>query len=168
MRSEIHDSLTKMAQKWLYYKVTGKGLCWGLEVSISGVRYVPDAVALACLQHRFSEKYTGGHYRERIFVFDSKVTRADYFGSYPDRGITIGDLHWIVTPKELFEPNEVIEPWGILEVCGSGLREVKKPVWVESSLTRVHTVAHGILWANHHGPRREHMKRFRAYQREFS
>lgn len=160
MRSALHDILTGKAKIWLAGKITLRGLCWATEVS-TGPGYVADAIGLGCLQARFAEFYLGERYAELAFVFDSKVNLSDYKNSKPAKGIGVGNLHWIVAPKGIFIPSQIIDPWGLLEISGIGLREVKKTIYVVGTDDEICRIAYSILWANRHEGRRQRQKRFR-------
>jgi len=160
MRSALHDSLTGKAKRWLTGKMTLRGLCWATEVS-TGPDYVADAIGLGCLQGRFAEFYLGGRYKEVTFVFDSKVTLSDYQNSKPAKGITVGNLHWIVAPKGIFIRDQLVDPWGLLEISGIGLREVKKAMYVAGTDDEIYRIAYSILWANRHEGRRQRRKNLR-------
>jgi len=169
MRSVEHDLLIEKAEQWLSYKVTLRGMCWATEVSIDGSNYIPDGIALACLQNRFCQYYTSGFYGEKIFVFDSKVSKSDYINSKPAKGIIIGDLHWIIASRFLLKPEDITEPWGLLQKSNRGLTEIKKPTYTflsESSSSEVYKVSHAILWAQHHVPRRERHRRIMEHRRK--
>jgi len=162
MRSALHDALTEKAKTWLAYKMTPRGLCWATEVS-TGSGYVADAIGLGCLQRRFAEFYLKGlyTYTEIALIVDSKVSLSDYQNSKPAKGIAVGNLHWIVAPKGIFIRDQIIDPWGLLEVSGIGLREVKKPIYVAGRDDLVYRIAYSILWANRHEGRRRRQKSFR-------
>jgi len=149
-----HIELSKRALVWISNKATRKGIRGAREVAIPGF-YVADALCLCSLQYRFFESYTSyAEYKVNYFacVFQAKVSRSDYlkdFNKNKDLKTTETpcSLHWVVTTKSLVNISELPENWGLLEECGAGLSERKKPNLNKIPICSFEKIAEQILWA---------------------
>lgn len=172
--SAEHHELAQLSRKWLWNKVSGKGCRGGEKIRI-GSQYIPDYVALATFQMRFTDRYWfqynreqpwefqgEGNERRRVFkrnfinllIFEAKATRSDFISTFGpnvkndhiNRHFPKGNFHWIVAPKGLIKIEEVPTFWGLLEKRGKGLREIVKPYWFWQPEDYINIVAHEILW----------------------
>ena len=82
-----------------------------------------------------------------------RITRADFlhiFGrlskKHRNRHTPVGNLHFVVVPKGLIKHDEVPTFWGILEMNGNGLTEIKKPIYGEISENVRMRIAENLLW----------------------
>ncbi len=164
-QSKLHVELAERSLRWLRARATKSGVVGATEVGIAR-GYVADAVALASLQWRFLNHYmsesgftrpdmhTGfGGWRDEAgaevltefaWVFEAKATRPDFLATFGGRGkkhvnrhTPIGSLHWCVVPKNLGDVRELPAFWGLLEMCGQGLRVVR--------IARVFNVSQGLI-----------------------
>lgn len=159
MMSEKHKELALMGLTWLRNKVTLRGMRGTTEVGLDR-GYVADAVAMCSLQGRFFKSYCeqSGRYTELrpyqnyfVCVFEAKATRSDFLstfgkGNRQNRHKPAGSLHWCVTPRKLIESDELPDFWGLLEECGPGLREVKRPIINVLNKSEMDDMAHKLLW----------------------
>lgn len=162
MPGELHNTLAVMALRWLNAKVTGRGLRGGFEVSVAD-GYVADAVGLCTFQLRFAEQYVGKkqldgvdawtvRVPEIVAIFESKASRQDFlatFGSgdrHANRLTPVGNLHWCVCARGIAKPEELPEGWGMLQVRGSGLTELRPPNFYHQSQATLHKLAYRVLW----------------------
>ena len=88
---------------------------------------------------------------DMVLVFEAKRTKSDFLATFSDknfkeRATPAGDLHWVVTPKGLVGKEEVPAFWGLLEECGGGLREKKKPLIQDFPKESRYAVEHTLLW----------------------
>ena len=155
--SEKHIELALMGLTWLQNKVTRKGMRGATEVALDQ-GYVADAVAMCSLQRRFLRVYLdhsilpdGEVLNYFACVFEAKATRTDFCKTFitsinHKRLDPIGSLHWCITPKRIVNHYELPSFWGLLEECGSGLREVKKPQIKILSSEQFDKIAHRLLW----------------------
>jgi len=154
---EKHNELALLALTWLRNKVTRKGMRAATEVALAP-GYVTDAAALCSLQLRFLNAYLqhselkAESWDYFACVFEAKATKADFlntFGSglnHQNRHEPIGSLHWCITPRNMVNTADLPQFWGLLEVYGAGLREVKKPqinILTESAFD---AFAHRLIW----------------------
>lgn len=161
-KSELHCELAERALVWLSTKATRRGIRGSVEVIIAE-GYVPDSAAISGLQIQYEKQFKNCE-RQRgnseecddyIFIFESKVSRGDFFNTFKhgnhigDRLKPIGDFHFVVTPKGLVKPEEVPTFWGLLEKSGSGLRLSKLPEYTPASRQQLHEVAYNILRCTH-------------------
>jgi len=162
--SKLHNDLARLVGAWVGSRATGKGIRGAREVQV-GKGYVADAVFMASLQSRHTITYNpkalsphGGSIclDDYVLVFESKVSRADFLGTYGpgrfiERATPVGNLHFVVTPKGLVKPDEVPSFWGLLETSGTGLRQMKAPTFTDLSEADLHRMAHRLLWKkNYH------------------
>ena len=89
-------------------------------------------------------------------VFESKVSRSDFFSTFGPNGrenrkTPIAHLHFIVVPKTLITPEEVPEFWGLLATAGGGLTQIKMPDYCEMTQDGLNAFAHRLIWAKPRG-----------------
>lgn len=156
-RSELHNDLTKRALVWLHTRATNSGIRSTVEVFIRE-GYIADAVGIARLNLSHEIKLIGdigNDYQtpDYAFIFETKVTRTDFFATFrhekhlSSRMIPAGHLHFVVTPPRLVKPQEVPEPWGLLEQRGNGLSLIKQPVFHKLKLEELYKIAYTMLRA---------------------
>jgi len=162
MPSELHNTLAVMALRWLNAKVTGRGLRGGFEIPVAD-GYVADAVGLCTFQHRYATKYIAAELLERVDeftmivpevvgIFEAKASRADFLATFGDgdrhrnRLTPVGHFHWVVCARDIAEPGELPEGWGMLEVRGRGLTELRPPNFYHQSQATLHRLAYQVLW----------------------
>ena len=164
MPSKEHYVLSGRAIPWLRGRCTRAGIRGAHEVSLAA-GYTADVVALCSFQYRFDHDYIQGPVREYsldgwpispelICVFETKVSRADFAGTFTkggrhsgDRMIPRGSLHWVIAPKGLLPVEDIPTFWGLLEVAGSGLRETKRAQYHVISREKTYEIAYWILRA---------------------
>lgn len=156
-----HDRLAKMALIWIGARATRKGVRGSTEIYLAE-NYVADAVAICWFQHRFwkhwnlpSPRYltTKTRLYDVLSVFEAKAHRSDFLKTFVrgdaghnNRIKPIGNLHWCVVLKDVASPDELPDFWGMLEIRGNGLREIKKPIWKPIDPPYLLQVAYNILW----------------------
>lgn len=169
--AEEHDDLSLMALTWLSNKVTGKGMRGETEVCLAE-GYVADVVALCSLRYRYWQLYsrdssipTLRSYKQHQLncvvnrsinylacIFEAKVTRNDFLSTFNqtekhlNRHQSIGNLHWCVAAKGIAKANELPDFWGLLEPCGPGLTERKRPIMKTTTMADLDKIAHALLW----------------------
>lgn len=85
-------------------------------------------------------------------IFECKASRSDFtktFGksdTHINRMSPVGSFHWIVTTKKLVAIEKVPEFWGLLEACGNGLTEKKRPKLYQLDDDSMNKIAHDIIW----------------------
>ncbi len=167
-KSELHCELAHRALVWLEGRATGRGIRGCEEICLKA-GYVADSVAISGLTHSNEKLFLGSEYRRKdgnnasgiaddyVFIFESKVSRADFFNTFKrgnhlgDRMLPVGNFHFVVTPKNMIKAEEVPEFWGLLEQRGTGLGIVKMPTFKEISEQQLHEVAYDILRGSHFG-----------------
>lgn len=166
-KSELHIELARRALVWLEGKATQRGIRGCEEVQLAE-GYVADSAAITGLVNRIERAMLGDHYQERrlgnggwgltddyAFVFESKVSRSDFFNTFKrnnhkgDRLSAIGNFHFVVTPKGMLKPEEIPTFWGLLEIGGAGLSAKKSAEYQTMSLTQLHELAYNILRSRH-------------------
>lgn len=162
MASEQHNRLAELALRWLENKATGRGLRGGFEVPIAE-GYVADAVALCCFQERFARQYVGKgivHLDDYTLVvpevaciFEAKATRSDFLATFSagehhkNRKYPVGSLHWCVAARNAVKTaDELPAFWGLLTPRGTGLTEVRAPLFCQQSEATLHKLAYQVLW----------------------
>ena len=156
MPSGEHIELTRRAISWMRPRVTNSGQRWASEIKIAD-GYVADAGTIANLQFRFFEELAGGNdikWDRMFFLFEAKVSRADYFNMFHpekkgNRWVPVANVHYIVTPKGMVDPDEVPTFWGLLEKSHQGLRQIKKPIYCEMSEVEMWRMGYLILWGGY-------------------
>lgn len=117
-----HGDLVKRACRWL----SNSRRCRVVLAEPYGGHYIPDALGF-----RF-----GGN---QVIQVECKTSRADFtrdLRKWQRRSMSnhdIGDLRYYLTPRKLLPVNIVPDPWGLLEVRGRVIREIKPPVRVTMS-----------------------------------
>ena len=150
-----HQELSARALRWLAARATVKGIVGATEIALRR-DYVADAVAIASFQERLLRRYlktdtTCHMMNEFVCVFEVKVTRADFLGTFGpsakhnNRQQPVGTMHWIVVPKGLVEPYEAPPFWGLLEASGRGLSEKRAPRVFPYDTSAVHAAAYQLL-----------------------
>jgi len=154
--SSLHHDLQWMALRWLGVRATASGIRGATEVYVQK-GYVADAAALCSLQHRFWDQYRGSISLSCSSyvscIFEIKVSRADYLATFPVRQpprkcrvYPYADLHWIVTPRGVTTADEHTGFWGLLEISGGGLRQVRPPRITPRTLLERDRFAHRLIW----------------------
>lgn len=153
-QTELHSELAHRAIRWIVNRSTGRGMQTGIEIPIT-LGYVVDALAIGDLQMRFDSYFKGneGHpIEDYIFLFEAKTSKTDFNNTFRQNGNThdnrlkpIANLHWIVTPKNLVNIDEVPEFWGLLEASGQGLREIKRPRFCKMELNEIYRIGYTLL-----------------------
>ena len=112
-----HDELVKRAVKWL----KGTARC-GVAVPelVTYAAENPDAIGWK-------------DHGETCVLIECKVSRSDFLSDkkkavrkFPNLGA--GNFRYYMTPKGLAKPEELPEKWGLLEISGKIIREIKKPI----------------------------------------
>jgi hypothetical protein len=162
-KSDLHNELSQKALVWLEGRATQRGIR-GCEEVILKEGYVADSAAI-CGLSLSHEKTFLGEYRngktwqstsdDYVFVFESKVSRADFQntfkrdGHFGSRLNPVGNFHFVVTPKGLVTPDEVPLFWGLLEKSGAGLAIRKMPQYIPIETPTLHEVAYCLLRSKH-------------------
>lgn len=117
-KSDLHIELLRRALVWLETKATGRGINAAEEVIVRD-GYTVDGMAICGLQMSIERQFTGNnrnsweHSGDHVFLFESKVSRADFFNTFKrgnhkgDRLTPEGNFHFVVTPKGMVTPEEV-------------------------------------------------------------
>lgn len=160
---EQHKALAARCQPWLNRRTTGRGHRGGYEVPLAN-GYIADWVALCGFQNQFRQQYVEDRELERrgavlicpefACVFEVKVSRGDFFSTFghgqrfaeAKRDQALGSLHWVVTPRGLIDPQRVPTFWGLLEMSGGGLREVRRPKFVPMPCEALYEIGYSLLW----------------------
>jgi len=147
-----------------------------LEVRLAD-QYVADAACLMSFQHRYQAAYAfacgkkmrttwwqrgamvtdGDLWAEWGLVFEVKVSRADFLGTFGANGKAehrnrhepILSAHWCVAPRGLVQPCELPDLWGLLVASGAGLSEVRKPHIYDVPQARLESIAYELLWTGY-------------------
>jgi hypothetical protein len=166
-KSELHCELAHRALVWLEGRATNRGIRGCEEICLKA-GYVADSVAISGLTMQNEKLFLEGKKRsvgnsgygiadDYVFVFESKVSRADFFNTFKrgnhlgDRMLPVGNFHFVVAPRNLIKADEVPEFWGLLEQRGAGLGIVKMPTFKEITDQELHEVAYTILRGSHFG-----------------
>ena len=173
-QSAEHWELVKRCIAWFDSRSTRRDVYAATEVAVAD-GYVVDAASLGGLQHRYlqsylfdaglKEKYArstpdgagfevlGDVWNELTCVFEAKVTRSDFLSTFgasdkhANRKRPIASLHYCVTSTGLVEPSELPEFWGLLEVCGRGLRVARVAKFQQVSESSVWNFGYCLLRA---------------------
>jgi len=168
--SKRHNELTNRTRGWFRSRATHRGIRWGSEIYLTS-EYVADAIALGSFQWRYMTDYcknSGKIIRTNLTefhkedfekdlvdgywlcVFESKISRSDFLQTFKknagNRLIPKANMHWLVTPKTLIKVDELPKFWGLLEMSGRGLCEVRKPQICDISDEYRNEIAHNMLW----------------------
>ena len=162
MTSKLHKELSIRAVSWMNSRTTGCGMRWATEFYLAP-GWVADTVLFAFPQIRFFMQLENigspdqwqvwkkeGFPDSLLYVFESKVSKADYKKSFSNNGYKrklIGNLHYVITPKDLITVDELPEGWGWLIKSGNGLREIVTPRYNPISDEFRHQVGYRMLWA---------------------
>jgi len=158
MSTNLHKELTIRSIAWMNSRMTQSGVRWGTEVMVSNESgWMADAVAFAFPQSRFC-KYI--HPQPEVwpdsllYVFETKISRNDFNRTFSGKKEThklgmIGNLHYVVTPKDLIKIDELPSGWGWLIQSGNGLKEVKRPAYNEISDELRYKIGYRMLWNNY-------------------
>lgn len=148
-----HKELTYRSLSWLNSRTTRSGKRWATELQISD-NWIADAVVFAFPQMRFYDEIEPKpeSIDRLLYIFESKVSRNDYnksfSGKYDIHKLTlVGNLHYVVTPKNLIKPDELPEGWGWLMQSGNGLREIIQPTYNPITDELKHLIGWRMLWA---------------------
>jgi hypothetical protein len=178
-QSDLHSELAYRGIRWIANRSTVRGMQTGIEIFLDR-SYVVDSLAIGDLQLRFWDNYIYNTteslqlYKSHpiddfVFIFESKVSRADFLSTFTQNGNLhdnrlepIGNLHWVVTPKDMIKSEEVPDFWGLLEASGSGLREVKKPKFQKTELSAIHKIAYLLLRYKHKYGYPENLERLKC------
>lgn len=175
MKIYSHDELSAKAATWIHARTTKSGMRSGFEVSLAP-GYVADVAALGWWKTPHCEEWgvygklrarketiEGYSYtvmehervpevRSLLFVVESKASRSDFLSTFNEsekhgnRKEPIGSLHWVAANREVCEPSELPDFWGLLEPRGSGMREIKRPSYHETTNEIVNQCAYILLW----------------------
>lgn len=168
--SREHLELGRRVYPWLHARATRAGVAAATEVYL-GAGYIADVVGRCSFQHRFIRRYCRawgkaplvdwGTWRTKTYdqiiddficVFEVKVSRSDFLATFNqeklrhrNRHKEVGHLHWIVAPHTIVRPEDDVGFWGLLEVSGQGLREVRMPLYYELESEEVCKVSETLL-----------------------
>ena len=148
-----HRRLVELAYLWLA-KRAYRGVRATSEFAPTG-GYSADLVAVMSFFGKvYNERYFPIEVRQQrvVSVWEAKISRTDYLRDFGPKGSgrtekPMGNLHWIVTVDGLVDKSEVPNFWGLLEQRGVELRELKKPIYRELSVERLHEIESCMLWA---------------------
>ena len=162
--SEHHKELARRCFPWVASRATKRGIRGACEVPLTR-QWVTDVAILGSFHERYRAKYgePAVHLPGNPFVlirpcwlmiFEVKVSRPDFACTFKATGnrradrrqAGFGNLHWLVMPRGLVEPQEVPTLWGILEQRSTGLREIRRPEFCVIDEPRKAEVAETILW----------------------
>lgn len=158
-KSELHCELAERALVWLDGRATQRGIRGCVEVILKE-GYVADSVAMCGLQYSQQKlfvgtKRVGNETDDYVFVFESKVSRGDFFNTFKhnnhigNRLDPVGNFHFVVTPKGMVKPEEVPGFWGLLERSGQGLKVSKMPEFIPTTKEQLYETAYLILRSVH-------------------
>lgn len=101
-----HADLVQVAARWLRRSAACRVV---LTEKPSGGGEIPDAI--------------GWDAHRRSTLVEVKVSRGDFFRDRKkpsrDPRACMGRLRWYLTPRGLLQPEEIPEPWGLLEWTGA-------------------------------------------------
>jgi len=155
---ELHRELSIRSISWLNSRTTASGNRWGTEVMICPkTGWIADAVVFAFPQHRFLQKIKPQPEvwpDTLLYIFESKISRTDFNKSFSGKYTTHklelkGNLHYIVTPKNMIKQDELPEGWGWLILSGNGLKEIVVPKYNPISEDFKLKVGWRMLWNNY-------------------
>lgn len=129
--SKLHKELSIRAVSWMNSRMTKSGMRWATEFQLES-GWVADCAILAYPQMRFFDqiKPKPEPTDNLLYIFEAKASRMDFKKCFDKNGLKnrmIGNLHYIVTPKDLIKSEELPEGWGWLMQSGNGLREMVRP-----------------------------------------
>lgn len=162
MASNLHKELSIRAISWMNSRMTASGIRWATEFQIES-GWVADCVALAFPQIRYFDKIKKIANHEEalkiwhkdiypdafLYVFETKVSRQDFNKSFANNGYKnrlIGNLHYVITTKDLISKDELPEGWGWLIKSGNGLREIITPKLNEIDDAFRFKIGYRMLW----------------------
>ncbi len=162
MATDLHKELSIRAILWMNSRMTASGIRWATEFTLKS-GWVADCVAFGFPQIRYFDRikkinnhsealdvwHKIGFPDHFLYVFESKVSKSDYNKSFANNGYKntlIGNLHYVVTPKELITEEELPEGWGWLIKSGNGLRELVIPKLNEISEEFKNIIGYRMLW----------------------
>ncbi len=149
MASDLHKELSIRAISWMRSRMTRSGIRWATEFYLEN-GWVADAVAFAFPQIRYYDKIQPKPepVDNFLYVFESKISRNDYNKSFRNghKCKLIGNLHYVVTPKDLIKKEELPEGWGWLIKSGNGLREIVTPKYNPISEEFKYQLGYRMLW----------------------
>lgn len=115
MATLTHAALVQRARHWLSGTAGCRFVLTEVKTQFTGEQ--PDAI---------------GWKGTDSYVVECKVSRADFFAdrkkSAAQSGCRMGAHRFYLTPAGLLRPEEVPEPWGLLEVHGPRIRQVLRPL----------------------------------------
>lgn len=178
--SQLHIELTRRVRPWMRRRVTGAGLDYATEVYLAK-SYVADAVVIASLQHRFLVETSSPNHRWRtatdplhsthsilpeklVVVFETKVSRSDFLATFrprntpepcntTDRTQIVGNLHYLVTTREI-KCDDYLPPfWGVLCKSAGGLEQRRPAQFQDIPEERLYHAAFRVLLASARNPR---------------
>ena len=156
-QTKLHQQLSLAPFSWIGNKATRKGIRFASEFHVF-FDYIVDAAVFLTFQWRFAESYPGYMVKKENHViygdvacfFEAKQSRADFRNDFSPgkyKGLNPkGSLNWVVTPKALVAESEIPEAWGLLELRGNGLREIKKPKYFNLPEQEIHRLGYEMLW----------------------
>lgn len=186
-RSELHDQLAGMALRWFANKCTARGARGGYELKVRPGYVVDAAAIGSLISGNLKpyeyhwrrtvytghatldydtetgklikgyEVTSGDFYNYFLVVFEAKVSRADFLGTFDrkhksNRWTPAAHLHFVVTPRGLLSEDDDLGVWGLLEKCGGGLTEIRQPMLCDHPDDYIDRLAHSILWLKPHRP----------------
>lgn len=151
-QSTLHEWLSKSSSNFLRNMATQKGLVWRQEHTMhNGMR--PDAIGICSLQYRFEkelrkykdnpqgyfndarEGYISGDY---LFIFESKVTYADFKNTFNGDGeykeSPYANFHYLIIPNgfnDAYDLSNLPDYWGILHPDPRALKVIRNPTYVD-------------------------------------
>lgn len=143
MAGKLHKELSIRAVSWMNSRMTASGIRWATELQLEK-NWIADCVAFGFPQMRFFDRIKkienqqdaedvwkkNGYPNAFLYVFESKTSKQDYLKSFATDGPKtklIGNLNYIITPKDLITKDLLPEGWGWLVKSGNGLREIITP-----------------------------------------
>ena len=152
MATDLHKELAIRGLSWLNSKISGKGKRWATEFCITN-GYVADSCCFALQQGRFLVRMFNkpeAWPHSLLYIFEAKVSKTDFNKTFKNpnsnRLRLIGNIHYIVTPRDLVTVNDIPLGWGWLIKSGNGLREIMRPHYNEISEDFRNKVAYNMLW----------------------
>lgn len=155
-QTKLHQSLSLAPIYWANSRSTGKGTRYATEFHVFH-DYIVDTAVIMSFGWRFAKHYgipekteNGYLVRDVVCLFEAKQSIADFkkdFGGGGYKGENPkGDLNWVVTPKGLVGALEIPEKWGLLQLVGGGLREIKKPITQRLPESELNRIGYEMLW----------------------
>ena len=167
-QTELHQKLALSPMGWAANKATRKGMRFATEFHVFH-NYIVDAAILMTFQWRFAEAYGlierkpespyVAYYEDAVCLFEAKQSIQDFKKDFSPSGFKgknpKGTLNWVVTPKGLVSPGEVPGIWGLLEMRGNGLTEIKAPVSQKIETPELQRIGYEMLWKGGRGSQYE-------------